>query len=98
MIEFANSQCVMIAHIAERSQSSKKVKLVNAFLPSAQSVELAFAIIKTERREDLGIIKTMGICSIKILTKSKRFFTIKHIGKIIKEQIFTGLLIIFTIL
>ena len=40
----------------------------------------------------------MGICSIKILTKSKRFFTIKHLGKIIKEQIFTGLLIIFTIL
>ena len=30
--------------------------------------------------------------------ESKKNFTIKHIGKIIPEQIFTGLLIIFTLL
>ncbi len=30
--------------------------------------------------------------------KTKKMFAIKHIGKTIKEQIFTGLLIIFTIL
>ena len=30
--------------------------------------------------------------------KSKKIFMIKHIGKIIKEQIFTGLLIIFTVI
>ncbi len=30
--------------------------------------------------------------------KTKKIFTMKHIGKTIKEQIFTGLLIIFTIL
>ena len=30
--------------------------------------------------------------------KTKKIFTLKHIGKIIKEQIFTGLLIIFTVI
>ena len=30
--------------------------------------------------------------------KTKKSFTIKHIGKTIKEQIFTGLLIIFTVI
>ena len=40
----------------------------------------------------------MEIRSLKISAKNKEVFTIKHIGKIIKEQIFTELLIIFTIL
>ena len=48
--------------------------------------------------ENLGIIKTEEICSEKIPADFKEFFTIKHIGKIIKEQIFTGLLIIFTLI
>ena len=30
--------------------------------------------------------------------KPKEIFTFKHLGKIIKEQIFTGLLIIFTVI
>ena len=30
--------------------------------------------------------------------KSKKIFTFKHLGKIIKEQIFTGLLIIFPLI
>ena len=58
----------------------------------------AFAIVKAMRCESLGIIKTMEIRSLKISAKNKEMFTIKHIGKIIKEQIFTLLLIIFTIL
>ena len=40
----------------------------------------------------------MEICSLKISAKNKEMFTIKYIGKIIPEQIFTGLLIIFTLL
>ena len=40
----------------------------------------------------------MEICSEKNSTKNKKIFTLKHIGKIIPEQIFTGLLIIFTLL
>ena len=75
-----------------------KVKLVNAVLLSAQSVEGAFAIVKAARREDLGIIKERKICSEKKSSKIKEIFTFKHIGKIIKEQIFTGLLIIFTVI
>ena len=75
-----------------------KVKLVNAVLLSAQSVEGAFAIVKAGRCESLGIIKERRIRSLKISAKNKEMFTIKHIGKIIKEQIFTELLIIFTIL
>ena len=75
-----------------------KVKLVNAVSLSAQSVEGAFAIVKAGRCESLGIIKERRIRSLKISAKKKEMFTIKHIGKIIKEQIFTGLLIIFTIL
>ena len=58
----------------------------------------AFAIVKAARRKDLGIIKTMEICSERIRMILMKNFTIKHIGKIIKEQIFTSLLIIFTIL
>ena len=65
---------------------------------SAQRVYAAFAIVKAMRRESLGIIKTMEICSLKISAKNKEMFTIKHIGKIIPEQIFTLLLIILTIL
>ena len=48
------------------------------------------------RRESLGIIKERRIRSLKISAKNKEVLTIKHIGKIIKEQIFTELLIIFT--
>ena len=73
-------------------------KLVNATQLSAQSVRGAFAIVKAMQHEDLGIIKTMKICSEKNSADFKEIFTIKHIGKIIKEQIFTGLLIIFTLI
>ena len=65
---------------------------------SAEGEEGAFAIGKAGRRESLGIIKERRIRSLKISAKNKEMFTIKHIGKIIKEQIFTELLIIFTIL
>ena len=44
------------------------------------------------------ISKPVKICSEKIPADFKEIFTIKHIGKIIKEQIFTGLLIIFTLI
>ena len=64
-------------------------KLVNAAPLSAQSVHGTFAIVKAARRESLGIIKTKKICSEKNAMKIKGFFTFKHIGKIIKEQIFT---------
>ena len=64
-------------------------KLVNATQLSAQSVRGAFAIVKAMLHEDLGIIKTKKICSEKNAMKIKGFFTFKHIGKIIKEQIFT---------
>ncbi len=40
----------------------------------------------------------MEICSLKILTKTEEIFTLKHIAKIIPEQIFTLLLIIFTLI
>ena len=76
----------------------KNPKLVNAFSLPAQSVEGAFAIIKSARRESLGIIKIMDICSEKFSMKSDKIFTSKHIVKTFKEQIFTGLLIIFSIL
>ncbi len=58
----------------------------------------AFAIVKAARRKSLGIIKKAGTCSVKISTKSKEIFTLKHFGKIIKEQIFTSLLKIFTLI
>ena len=73
----------------------------NLLMPSAlsaQRVNGAFAIVKAMRRESLGIIKERRIRSLKISAKNKEMFTIKHIGKIIPEQIFTLLLIIFTIL
>ena len=65
---------------------------------SAQSGIFAFAIVKAMRREDLGKIKTIKICSEKISMESKKNLTIKHLVKIIKEQIFTGLLIIFPLI
>ena len=95
------ARCLLLAHsslLREAPFLGIKVKLVNAVLLSAQSVEGAFAIVKAARREDLGIIKDMIICSEKNSSKIKEIFTFKHIGKIIKEQIFTGLLIIFTVI
>ena len=79
-------------------ESSRKANLVNAVPHSAQRVDFAFAIVKERLLENLGIIRAAEICSEQISMKSKEMFTIKHIGKIIKEQIFTGLLIIFTLI
>ena len=76
----------------------KVVKHVNAASFPAQSVESAFAIVKAARCKDLGIIKKRGICSEINSAKIKEIFTLKHFVKIIKEQIFTGLLIIFTVI
>ena len=95
------ARCLLLAHsslLREAPFLGIKVKLVNAVLLSAQSVEGAFAIVKAARREDLEIIKERKICSEKKSSKIKEIFTLKHIGKIIKEQIFTGLLIIFTVI
>ena len=64
----------------------------------AQSGIFAFAIVKAMRGEDLGNIETIKICSEKISMESKKNFTIKHLVKTIKEQIFTGLLIIFPLI
>ena len=76
----------------------ERKNLVKAASRSAQSVRGAFAIVKATWREDLGIIKEREICSEQIPMKSKKIFTFKHLGKIIKEQIFTRLLIIFTVI
>ena len=76
----------------------KSPKLVNAVSLPAQSVDFAFAIVKATRLESLGIIKKTEICSLKISMKSEKIITFKHLVKTIKEQIFTSLLIIFTIL
>ena len=95
------ARCLLLAHsslLREAPFLGIKVKLVNAVLLSAQSVEGAFAIVKAARREDLGIIKERKICSEKNSAKIKEIFTLKHFVKIIKEQIFTGLLIIFTVI
>ena len=95
------ARCLLLAHsslLREAPFLGIKVKLVNAVLLSAQSVEGAFAIVKAARREDLEIIKERKICSEKKSSKIKEIFTLKHIGKIIKEQIFTSLLIIFTVI
>ena len=75
-----------------------QAKLVNAALRSAQGVNGAFAIVKAVRRKDLGIIKKRKICSERIRMILMKNFKIKHFGEIIKEQICTSLLIIFTIL
>ena len=79
-------------------ESSRKANLVNAVPRSAQIVDFAFAFVKASSLKSLGIIKTAEICSEKNSADFKEIFTIKHIGKIIKEQIFTGLLIIFTVI
>ena len=76
----------------------ERKNLVKAASLSAQSVRGAFAIVKAMWREDLGIIKEREICSEKISTKNKDIFAIKHLVKIISEQICTGLLIIFTVI
>ena len=80
------------------TSSMGNAKLVNATQLSAQSVRGAFAIVKAMQHEDLEIIKTKKICYEKNSAKSMRIFTFKHIGKTIKGQIFTGLLIIFTVI
>ena len=69
--------------------TSGRAKLVNATSIPAQEVGCAFVIVKAARRKILGIIKETEICSVKITAKIEEFFTIKHFGKIIKEQIFT---------
>ena len=66
----------------------RNVKLVNTVSFPAQSVNQAFAIVKAVRREDLGIIKKAEIYPVKNSSKIKEFFTIKHLGETIKEQIF----------
>ena len=65
---------------------------------SAQSLDGAFAIVKARLLESLGIIKTVEISSEKNATKIIEIFTFKYIVKTIKEQIFTGLLILFTLI
>ena len=85
-------------HVPSATENMKSPKLVNAVLLSAQSVDFAFAIVKATRRESLGIIKKTEICFLKISMKSEKIITFEHLVKTIKEQIFTGLLIIFTIL
>ena len=85
-------------YCARLHESSRKANLVNAVPRSAQIVDFAFAFVKASSLKSLGIIKTAEICSEKNSADFKEIFTIKHIGKIIKEQIFTGLLIIFTII
>ena len=59
----------------------ERKNLVKAASLSAQSVRGAFAIVKATWREDLGIIKTMEICSEKISAKIKVMFTLKQIGR-----------------
>ena len=80
------------------TENMKSPKLVNAVPLPAQSEDFAFAIVKATRRESLGIIKKTEICSLKISMKSEKIITFEHLVKTIKEQIFTSLLIIFTIL
>ena len=83
----------------------RNVKLVNAALRPAQHVDVAFALVKAAPRESLGIIKKRKICLYEIKTLFKEIFTEKHFliiikgfAKTIKEQIFTGLLKIFTVI
>ena len=76
----------------------KVTKHVNAASFPAQSGIFAFAIVKAARGGDLGIIKEREISSEKNSAKIKEIFTLKHFVKIIKEQIFKGLLIIFTVI
>ena len=87
-----------IARTSRALERRDDVKLVNAARLPAQKVNFVFAIVKAMGRESLGIIKTAEICSVKISTEIMEFFTIKHLAKIISEQIFTRLLIIFTVI
>ena len=73
-------------------------KPVNAAPLSAQRVDFAFAIVKVTWRVDLGIIKEGQICSVKKSAKIQKMVALKHLVKTIKEQIFTLLLIIFTVI
>ena len=73
-------------------------KPVNAAQLSAQRVDFAFAIVKATWREDLGIIKDGKICSVKKSANIQKMFALKHLVITIKEQIFTLLLIIFTVI
>ena len=97
--EFTQQELNLRFQPLTRKQSLwEKSKPVNAALLSAQSVRGAFAIVKTTLGKSLGIIKMAEICSLIIPAKIKEFFTIKHLGETIKEQIFTSLLIIFTVI
>ena len=94
-------RCLLLAHsslLREVPFLGIKVKLVNAVLLSAQRVNGAFAIVKAARREDLGIIKDGKICSVKKSAKIQKMYALKHLVITIKEQIFTLLLIIFTVI
>ena len=82
-------------HLLHQGRSAK---LVNVAPRSAQIVKGVFTIVKASSLESLGIIKTAEICSEKNSTKNYEIFTLKHIGKIIKEKIFTNLLVIFTVI
>ena len=55
---------------------------------------------KQGKKHDKALRKKYKRANLKELANnnSNKIFTIKHIGKIIKEQIFTGLLIIFTVI
>ena len=84
---------------------NKDAKPVNAVFIPAQSVGDAFAIVKAASGESLGIIKKRKIWLYKTKTLFKEIFTEKHFREIIKgfvktikEQIFTGLLTIFTVI
>ena len=97
--EFTQQELNLRFQPLTRKQSLwEKSKPVNAALLSAQSVRGAFAIVKASLLESLGIIKIAEICSENNATKIMEFFTFKHLVETIKEQIFTGLLIIFTVI
>ena len=79
-------------------EKPENTNILNAAPRPAQRVSGAFTIVKAARRESLGIIKKREICPEKKNTEIKGVFTKKHIVKIIKEQIFPPLLIIFTVI
>ena len=93
-----NPQCQYFCADAYSIQERKNSKLVNAASRPAQRVKTAFAIVKAARRKDLWIIKKADICSEKISTETEENSTFKHIVKIIPKQIFTSMLIIFTLI
>ena len=81
-------------HFAKRREE----KYVKAVPRSAESLGSEFAIVKASLPISLRIIKGTETCYEKITTKIMEIFTIKLFAKIIKEQIFTSLLIIFTVI